>query len=117
MPTWADSVTTRPTTNSGMARWPRYSYTTELCRAPNSRRSIVISARATPYPCPEGANVGRSCMRSYLLQDWTTIRGASTLSTVTQQETDWLDLAPFQDVAFWIDVKEVTNTVTLALQT
>ena len=56
-------------------------------------------------------------MRAFLMQDWTTIRGASTVSTVTQQETNYLDLAAFQDVAFWLDVKEVFGTVTLTLQT
>jgi len=54
-------------------------------------------------------------MRSFILQDWNTIRGAVT--TITQQETDWVDLGPFQDVTFWTDVREVTGTVTLLLQT
>jgi hypothetical protein len=56
-------------------------------------------------------------MHSFILQDWTTIRGGSGVSTVTQQETDWLDLAAFQDVVFWIDVKETTGSPTLYLQT
>jgi hypothetical protein len=46
------------------------------------------------------------------LQDWTTIRGGGSVTTVTQQETDWLDLAPYQDVVFWIDVKETTHNGT-----
>jgi len=56
-------------------------------------------------------------MHGFILQDWTTIRGGGSVTTVTQQETDWLDLSPYQDVVFWIDVKEVTSTATLYLQT
>jgi hypothetical protein len=51
-------------------------------------------------------------MHGFILQDWTTIRGGGSVTTVTQQETDWLDLAPYQDVVFWIDVKETTNNGT-----
>ncbi|HTC70882.1 MAG TPA: hypothetical protein VK662_15030 [Acidothermaceae bacterium] len=37
---------------------------------------------------------------------------------MTQAESDYLDLSPFQDVAFWIDVREVSGTtVTLTIQT
>ncbi|HEY3819495.1 MAG TPA: hypothetical protein VGL81_20135 [Polyangiaceae bacterium] len=56
-------------------------------------------------------------MHGFILQDWTTIRGGGSVTTVTQQETDWLDLSPYQDIVFWIDVKEVTTTATLYLQT
>jgi hypothetical protein len=56
-------------------------------------------------------------MRSFMLQDWTTIRGGTGVNTVTQQETDWLDLSAFRDVAFWIDVKETSGTPILGLQT
>jgi hypothetical protein len=54
-------------------------------------------------------------MYSFVLQDWTTIRGA--VATVTQTEVGWLDLTPFQDVVFWVDVRESTNTPSLWLQT
>ena len=47
-------------------------------------------------------------MHSYILQDWTTIRAASGL--VTQGESGWLDLAPYQDVMFWVDVREYSGT-------
>ena len=47
-------------------------------------------------------------MYGYVLQDWITIRGQTGLTSVTQTETDWLGLAPYQDVVFWIDVREVT---------
>jgi hypothetical protein len=56
-------------------------------------------------------------MHSFVLQDWTTIRGASGITAITQAENDWLDLSPFQDVVFWIDVKESTNAPILNLQT
>lgn len=54
-------------------------------------------------------------MHTFILQDWTTVRGAN--NTVIQSESEWLDLTPYQDVVFWIDVREVVGTVTLTLQT
>jgi hypothetical protein len=56
-------------------------------------------------------------MHSFILQDWTTIRGASGVSTITQDEDGWLDLAPYQDVVFWLDLKESTNTPMITFQT
>jgi hypothetical protein len=56
-------------------------------------------------------------MHAFVLQDWTTIRAASGVNTITQEEGGWLDLAPFQDVVFWIDTKESTSTPMLAFQT
>ncbi len=49
-------------------------------------------------------------MHSYILQDWTTIRAAVT--SVTQGESGWLDLAPYQDISFWIDVREFSGSST-----
>ncbi len=46
-------------------------------------------------------------MHALVLQDWTTIRGSST-NTVTQGADQWLDMTAFQDVQFWLDVREVT---------
>ena len=45
-------------------------------------------------------------MHSYILQDWITIRGAAGVTTVTQSESGWLDLSPYQDLTFWIDTRE-----------
>ncbi len=56
-------------------------------------------------------------MHAYTLQDWTTIRAASGLNTITQEEGGWLDLAPYQDVVFWIDTKSSTATPTITFQT
>ena len=44
-------------------------------------------------------------------------RGASSVSTITQEEDGWLDLGPYQDVTFWIDTKSSTNTPTITFQT
>jgi len=56
-------------------------------------------------------------MHAFILQDWTTIRAASGVTTITQAEDQWLDLSPYQDVTFWIDTKSSTNTPTIAFQT
>ena len=55
-------------------------------------------------------------MHSFILQDWTTIRGA-TSTNVTQGESGWLDLTPYQDLIFWLDCREVTGAVTITFQT
>ena len=57
-------------------------------------------------------------MHTFVLQEWTTIRGASSGSglTIVQSERGWLDLSPFQDLFAWVDVREVTaGTGSLAL--
>ncbi len=54
-------------------------------------------------------------MRSYRWQDWTTIRGGVT--TVTQGETEWLDLEACEDVFFWVQVSNVDGNPTLTYQT
>lgn len=59
-------------------------------------------------------------MHSFILQDWITIRGASQNPAVAipQTEQGWLDLAPYQDVFFWLDVREVTgSTPTITFET
>jgi hypothetical protein len=53
-------------------------------------------------------------MDSFVLEDWITIRAASGV-TVTQGESSWLDLSPYEDVVFWLLVSEVTATTTLTL--
>jgi len=56
-------------------------------------------------------------MHTFVLQDWTTIRGATTTTVITQGESTWLDLTAYQDVVFWVDTRELTGTVTMSLQT
>ncbi len=52
-------------------------------------------------------------MHAFILQDWTTIRGAATVATVVQGEDNWLDLSAYQDLVFWVDVREATGTTVL----
>jgi hypothetical protein len=59
-------------------------------------------------------------MRGFVLQDWVTIRGATTLITVNQSESDWLSLEAYQDAFFVTQLSELTlsgGTVTLSLET
>ena len=46
-------------------------------------------------------------MHAFVLQDWVTIRGGSTVGTVTQSEHEWLQLDGYEDLIVWIDVREV----------
>jgi len=56
-------------------------------------------------------------MYGYVLQDWITVRGTTTTPLI-QNESDWMGFSSFQDIVFWIDVREVTGTsLSLALQT
>jgi hypothetical protein len=59
-------------------------------------------------------------MQCFVLQDWITIRGASQASPVAipQAEQGWLDLTPFQDVFFWLEVRQVLgSTPTITFET
>jgi len=55
-------------------------------------------------------------MHTFVLQDWTTIRGTSN-NTIAQGEKGWLDLSPFQDLFAWVDVRELTSTPSLFFDT
>ena len=47
-------------------------------------------------------------MRTFLMQDWTTIRGTGvggSQAQIVQGEDKWLDFTPFQDCVFWIDCR------------
>lgn len=51
--------------------------------------------------------MGPLVSRSFLLQDWTTVR--SSLATALVQDPDaWLDLDGYSDVSCWVDIAEVT---------
>ena len=58
--------------------------------------------------------------RSFLLQDWTTIR-SSMASAFVQDPDAWLDLDGYSDVTCWIDIASVTpprsSCVNLQLET
>ena len=47
-------------------------------------------------------------MYGYILQDWITIRGNSSITSIAQSEPDWLGLAPYQDLVLWLDCRELT---------
>ena len=58
-------------------------------------------------------------MQPIIMQDWTTIRGASS-ATVVMSQADWIMTAPFQDIQFYLDIREITpiaGTITLNLET
>jgi len=58
-------------------------------------------------------------MEARLLQDYVTIRGAGT-QAIIQSEGGWLDLSGYQDVVFWLEIKEYTvsgTTITVSFQT
>lgn len=60
-------------------------------------------------------------MYGFVLQDWVSLKvSPATATPLIQNESDWLALSSFQDIAFWIDVRTVTvstGTLTLELQT
>jgi hypothetical protein len=47
-------------------------------------------------------------MRGFVLQDWVTIRGATAITQITQNESGWLSLEMYQDAIFWLQASEVT---------
>jgi len=47
-------------------------------------------------------------MHAFVLQDWITIRGGSSVATVTQSEHEWHSLDGYQDLLAWIDVREAS---------
>lgn len=49
-------------------------------------------------------------MHGFVLQPWLTVKGTTTLTTLTQSEAGYLDLAPFEDYVAWIEVDELTAT-------
>ena len=60
-------------------------------------------------------------MYGYTIQDWITIRGNSTITTINQAESDWIGFSAFEDIVFWLDVRELTlggaTNVTVNYQT
>jgi hypothetical protein len=46
-------------------------------------------------------------MYGYVLQDWLTIRGGS-VADIIQGESTWMGFSSFQDIVFWLDVREIT---------
>src|SRR5258706_1157345 len=54
-------------------------------------------------------------MISTPLQDYITIRSDIGVANVTQNETGWLDLAGFQDVVAFLEVKEFSGATTISI--
>ena len=55
-------------------------------------------------------------MQPIIMQDWTTIRGAASTTAIMSQ-ADWILTAPFQDISFYLDVREYQNTVQVSYET
>jgi len=50
-------------------------------------------------------------MFGFVLQDWITIRGNTATSgtgDIIQGESTWMGFSSFQDIVFWLDVREMT---------
>ena len=47
-------------------------------------------------------------MYGYVLQDWITVRGG-TIADIIQGESTWMGFSSFQDIVFWLDVREMTS--------
>lgn len=56
-------------------------------------------------------------MHTFILQDYVTIKGATGVTTITQNESGWLDLTPYEDLVFWTDIRQTTGAVTIRFQT
>jgi len=59
-------------------------------------------------------------MRAFVLQDWLTIRGGTSITQVIQNEANYAALDAYQDVIMWLQVSEVTTsggTITMNYET
>jgi hypothetical protein len=59
-------------------------------------------------------------MRAFVLQDWVTIRGMSTVTSISQNEVQYAQLDAYQDAVFWMQVAEITTgsgTITMNYET
>ena len=87
-----------------------------VIRADHSKRSDCGFRSRLVSSEPDERNV----MYTYLLADWTTVRGTGNNGVALPSEADWMSFQPYQDVIFWLDVRSVTaagTTVTLEYQT
>lgn len=51
------------------------------------------------------------------LQKWTTVRMASSVSSITQPASEWLDLHDYEDVTLTLEVAELTGAATCFFET
>jgi len=49
-------------------------------------------------------------MQPIIMQDWITVRGTGTATSVIMSQADWIMTAPFQDISFYLDVRELTGS-------
>jgi len=57
-------------------------------------------------------------VESFRLTDWVVVQGASTIGSITQSADSWLDLADYEDVQLYIDIKDTgAFTVTMNYET
>src|SRR5439155_20885248 len=54
---------------------------------------------------------------SHLLEQWTTAKGSAAGTNLTQQEGDYADLGPYQDVVVFLEVSDVSGTPNLRYET
>ena len=52
-----------------------------------------------------------------VLQDWISVRGATSSVTVVQSTSEWLDASAYADVAFYLEVKDYSGSPTISYQT
>jgi hypothetical protein len=43
------------------------------------------------------------------MQEWITLRGQSSITTVNQTEANWMDVSAFPDIVAWLEVHEVSS--------
>ncbi|NUN16393.1 MAG: hypothetical protein HUU55_22420 [Myxococcales bacterium] len=55
--------------------------------------------------------------QAILLQDWFTVRGASSGDPVVQAFNDWADLGGYVDVIFYLDVSSFSGSPSVRYQT
>jgi len=55
-------------------------------------------------------------MKPIVMQDWVTIKGTAN-NSVIQDATKWLQTGPYQDMFFYIDVRELSNITTINIET
>ena len=56
-------------------------------------------------------------MEGSLLQDWVTIRLSSGIGSVAQGADSWLDIGDHEDLAFFLDVREINNGTSVVYET
>lgn len=48
-------------------------------------------------------------MHPLLLQDWLALGCTARVTSVAQDQADWLKMGPFFDIMFWLDVRKLTT--------